>query len=208
MNNHSKYVDKISILVNATSQPFKTRVENTLNSFAYLHAYAAVLNKFVSVDELVARTKEIFQTANEHATPDCPEISDDQGCVKEEMVLFQKINRYLFDKYDAQILAHFQTVTHKHVDDFAFPVFEWAVNVMPEFTYSQVCSNLDQGTNVQDNVIIFIKQNFNTASCQEYFEGAWNRIDQWNGVIEGRGGLIDRLRSDMCYPARLSVLVE
>lgn len=180
-------------------------VNSTLSSFAFLKQHSQRLATLpdATSDAIVGRIKHIFENLDSIETPDCPEVEGE--CVP-EMIMFQKINRTLFIALDDSLQRDFDGANQDY--EFAFPVIEWAENVIKELTFDNIRKS--PGANFEAQTIHLIESKYNQKELQKYFEEGWELVEKDDCIINNSPAnipiLAGKLRCTMCYPARASIL--
>lgn len=142
----------------------------------------------------------LFDTEAMLAVPDCPELESDHD--DDRIVLFQKINRYLFEELDSTLeqylnaeMPNASTISSLSgslsiIPDLPVPVIERAVNILEQLNYT-----------------IYLNLESHHLCASDYFEvmmfpsGTTDRAKLLSAFV-------DRLRNTMCYPARVSILTS
>jgi len=205
------YQAKIDDILSHTPEENKEKVRSTLVSFAFLHQNAFELSKLpcVSQASITDRAELLFLVLDALDIPDCPELLEE--ILPPEMIPFQKVNRNLFGAFDEEVKKIFTARNPNFPEDFlAYPIVEWAVNIIPTFTFQLV---IDGGAeSFEKDTVHFIRENYTPDSLQVFLSQAWALIDaKWppkKGIHswKGKGGIFERLGCSMCFPARASIL--
>jgi len=201
-----------------TESDTKVKVASTLFSFAFLHLNSETLSN-VSTSSFAKQSIQLLNIIDELDTPlQLAEHSTEFDSSHAELK-FQKLNRYLFKQADEIIEKHFLQVMNvseneevkESLKDWAYPVIEWASNVMP--TFELIFLTNAQTKELEYSLILDQINRFDTNELVSYLKLGWNRVI--NHLESARNGnnsriqkLISRLRCSMCYPARVSILGE
>ncbi|UJR17354.1 hypothetical protein I4U23_004249 [Adineta vaga] len=206
----------------------ESKVYATLYAFDILHRRA---NEYTQLSE-ASRTRIsqrliiLCDTAETIDPPDCPELMIDNNDTT--MILFQKINRYLFHELDSILETHIHaemshvstmpTSSSSSSSSFELPLppIEWAVNLVEELDYTNYLT-LQPRPSLIEWIQTIIDKHYNPSNLTLYLCSGWNAvIARYNEVIMAPIGssrrtqlldaFIDRLRNTMCYPVRVSIL--
>jgi hypothetical protein len=199
----------IDSLVSLAPQDIQVRVRATLFSFAFLYYHSKDFSDALQAQpqSLVERAQTLISLLDMLDVPDCPEIFDENP----EELNYQKLNRYLFDEVDEMIKSKFcQAYPGHSLEFFPSPVVEWAVNILPTF-YLPIIQSME-GDNFSEQVLNCIQTSYDPENLNSYLREGWSIIvAHWPitdaSIWISQGGLLDRLRCTMCYPARLSLLL-
>eukprot|EP01112_Ceratiomyxa_fruticulosa_P001543 TRINITY_DN11724_c0_g1_i1.p1 TRINITY_DN11724_c0_g1~~TRINITY_DN11724_c0_g1_i1.p1 ORF type:complete len:201 (+),score=25.15 TRINITY_DN11724_c0_g1_i1:182-784(+) len=193
---------KINEILSQTPPDKVARVKSSLLSFGFLYINAEKISKLLTVESLLESADRIFNCLEALETPDCPEIYDPD--VTPEMINYQKVNRYLFQFFDEKILELWKSLYPDEEEiTLAYPVIEWSENILanlPEILFSE------SGT-LQSNTLKTIRESYRQPALTNYLKRGWEIIEYWQRGLTGKEGLINLLWCDMCYPARLSILM-
>lgn len=215
VKNLKKYLPNIKFDA-LISPEFNQKIISTIESFWYLSDNAQMLSMLpqASSQSLFERLGNILSHLDTFQAPDCPELELLGIQPTPEEIIYQKVNRYLFESVDKVLREKF-LASHPNTL-FSFPVIEWAVNVMPNFELSTV-SKLEENTILESKIKLYIRDHYLPASLEVYFKQGWSWLtERINEILssnpDNRGELekelFNRLRCDMCYPTRASILSE
>jgi hypothetical protein len=172
---------------------------STVKTFAFLYLYSDHLSNISQLKKkfISERLEELFDNLNNLEAPDCPELLIDES---NDRLTYEKINFYLFEAADNELLKIF---TNHMLDEipFAFPVIEWSVNLVPLFQYEILLENLNKAS-----LINFIESNYSPENAKDYFKMGWELLSKRFQKEQLSNELINVLRCDMCYPARVSIM--
>lgn len=209
-SSHRFHLNQLPILPNVK---MAKRAESTIKSFEYLDTYALDLaqSPLISTDALCRKLNYIVENPEKFKTPDCPELDLIDSPPFSEMI-FQKVNRWLFEEFDDFIYECFKRNMNYNTN-LSFPVVEWAVNVIPNFELP-IVSRMP-GSDLTTKIENFIKAYYFPQNIETYLKRGAVLLDCWVKKIEqemendARPLSVDlekRLQCDMCYPARISAL--
>jgi len=191
---------KVNEILSQTPPEKVARVKSSLLSFGFLFINSEKISELLPLQSLLDEANKIFDHLSALETPDCPEIFSPD--VTTEIINYQKINRYLFQFFDERILEFWKTLYPLEDITLAYPVIEWAENILPSLPQIM----FDEGT-LQSNTLKTIRASYHQAALNNYLKRGWEIIEYWEREITGKEGLINLLWCDMCYPARLSILM-
>jgi len=200
----------VPTLLEHTPHQHLPRVASTLCTFFFLYTLSTPLSlhSSASLSALLQRAHLLLSQLHLLPAPDCPEM-EDVSC-KPSQVTNQKLNRFLFSDVDDAIREQWRTTCGASEElILAWPIIEWADNIISGFI-SRLEAEYD-GMEAQQKVALVITEGYCVDSVKGWLEEGWKAISrEWERVQDdhendGIRRIVDRLRCDMCYPARLSL---
>lgn len=205
-----------SSVSNAEYEPFtkNSKILSTVQSFNFLFDRAKKLSELpeASIQSISKRLEYLINHPDIFKMPDCPELEFLGIEPSTQQILYQKINRYLFDEVDDALKDQFHTTYP--AGSFSFPVIEWAVNIMPNFEFD-IIDTFNENQPFSNNLKSFVDKHYSPGLLKSYFEqGKILLTERQKDIAELNTDnnskyleeLYNRLRCDMCYPARVSAM--
>ncbi|MDR2723992.1 MAG: hypothetical protein LBB25_02165 [Holosporaceae bacterium] len=187
------------------------RVRQTSFSFEYLNSNAQRISSLVSAEYLYGCLDQLFSHIDEIEVPDCPELWLLEREPTLDEINFQKVNRNLFGEVDELIKNGFCKLYKDQ--ELAFPVIEWAANVLPCMQIELI--DTFEGENLAAKIKDCVTKNYAQPQLEQYLQDGWRVLQQRVHEIEHTATelrtvqidqLFDRMRCSMCFPARVSAL--
>jgi hypothetical protein len=198
----------------------ESKVCVTVAAFYILHKRAATYAKLpeASLAEIQQRLITLFETEAMLIAPDCPELESDPN--NTVLVLFQKINRYLFQELDNILEQYLKTempdvsklsllltlqnnillplpslsIFASNAAELPVPPIEWAVNILEEFDYT-IYSNLKPPPPLCNWIKTIIDKHYDPTSLVSYLQLGWNAIlARYSEVIIVPSGTLNRAK--------------
>jgi len=180
---------------------------STIKTHALLYSYSDCFSKFqeASSSQVLKQFDEIWPTLDEIKSP----IIESDPISKDES-RFNKVNRLLFQKFDASAEAALKSSENEVAC--APAIVEWAENVIPDFRYSSiVVRSKASGTDIKTAIRNQIKDRYDPTRLKKYLAESWPHFMK-NMKLHGDNLSLTKkfcseLTVSMCYPARKSMSV-
>ena len=173
----------------------------TIAAFYIFYKRAADYAKFseCSLSSIQQRLVTLLDIESALVAPECPELESDHDDI--HMVLFQKINRYLFEELDSILeqylnaempdvstvsslltlqstivlpLPSLSTIA-ANMSELPVPPIEWVINIIEQFDYT-IYFTLESSLSLSDWMKSIIDEHYNPTNLIQYLQSGWNAI--------------------------------
>jgi hypothetical protein len=173
----------------------------TLAAFYIFHKRAADYAELsaASLPKIQQRLVTLFDTESMLAAPDCPELEGTHDDIR--MVLFQKINRYLFEELDSILeqylnaempdvstVSSLSTLSSKillplpslltplsGMSELPVPPIEWTINILEQLDYT-IYLNLEFPLSLCEWIKTIVDRYYDSTSLIHYLQLGWNAV--------------------------------
>ena len=207
----------------------ESKVCVTLAAFYIFHKRAANYAKLpeACLAKIQQRLITLFETKAMLIAPDCPELESDPNNTL--LVLFQKINRYLFEELDTileqylriempdvskvsslltleeRILLPLPTLSTfvSSISELPVPPIEWTVNILEQFDYT-IYIGLEPSPPLFEWMKTNIDKHYDPTRLIPYLQLGWNAVlARYSEIIMVSSGTSDRTKILATFVDRL-----
>lgn len=174
----------------------------TIAAFYIFYKRAADYTKLplFSLPNLQQRLGTLFDTESILAIPECPEVESNYDDTS--MVLFQKINRYLFSELDSILKQYLNaempsvfTISSlltlesnmllpllplsgsaSNISELPVPPIEWATNILEQLDYTVYLNVKSSSSSLYEWMKAIIDNHYDHATLSHYLQLGWNAI--------------------------------
>lgn len=190
----------------------------TLATFYIFHQRAADYAKLPEafLPKIHERLIALFDSEATLVVPDCPELEGGDNDI--HIVLFQKINRYLFEELDSMLeqylkaeMPNVSTVSSlftlqsrilmpqpslfassSSMSDLPVPPIEWAINILQQLDYT-IYANGEFPSSLCEWMTTIVDKHYDSTILIHYLQLGWNAVlTRYSEVMMAHSGTPDR----------------